>query len=399
MKLRLLCLIVFLAILSGCSSNDNNNQNQSQAGVQKNPMAQQEQFLNQYSTPNQTAFHKTLDGFSQEYREASNEIKKSAVFRKKRDYLLATVPTGKISNWVGTIKRIGTTKGGDFAFVDIESDIAGYKISYKTWNNGLSDFSDNTMIPLNSPVYNQLGNLNEKIKVVFTAQFIKDEQDGFKEGSITESGNVTDTEFIVRFIDIRKFEDALANPFKQPDSNNLPVNSNSQPNNIQPTNNNAYNNTYSQPPNNTNQMYPQISPSAIIGSSQSSADVEGSYVHSAALTIDNNTASCWSEGVPGLGIGENIIINFNGIYKINGMDIWIGHQKSNELFYQNARPTKIRLSGSDGSSDVYYLSDQYGMQRINFTRPINTNFVKITIEQAARGSKYEDTCISEIKFF
>ena len=394
MKLRLLLLIVFIIALTGCGSNDNNNKNQSQAGAQNNPAAQQEQFLTQYSSPNQTMFHNTLKGFSQEYKAASNEIKKSAVCRKKRDYLLATVPSGRISNWIGTIKRIGTTKGGDYAFVDIESDIADCKISYITWNNSFSDIGDRTMIPLNSPVYNQLGNLNEGNKVVFTAQFIKDKQDGFKEGSFTEGGNVTDTEFIVRFIDIRKFEDALANPYKQTDTNNFPVN-----NNGQAANNAVYNSTYSNSSNTGNQMYPPISLNAIAGSSQSSADVEGSYVHSAALTVDNNTASCWSEGVPGLGIGENITINFNGIYKVSGMDIWIGHQKSNELFYQNARPTRIRLAGSDGSSEVYYLSDQFGMQRINFTKPINTKYVNITIEQAARGNKYEDTCISEVKFF
>ena len=57
MKLRLLLLIVFIIALTGCGSNDNNNKNQSQAGAQNNPAAQQEQFLTQYSSPNQTMFH------------------------------------------------------------------------------------------------------------------------------------------------------------------------------------------------------------------------------------------------------------------------------------------------------------------------------------------------------
>lgn len=144
---------------------------------------------------------------------------------------------------------------------------------------------------------------------------------------------------------------------------------------------------------------PPVAGNAIAGATHSSADVEGSYIHSAALTIDNNTASCWSEGVQGLGIGEKIIINFNGVYKVSGLDIWAGHQKSKDLFYQNARPTKIRVAGSDGTSNVYFLEDQFGMQRVNLVRPIETTFISITIEQAARGSKYEDTCISEVKFF
>ena len=51
-------------------------------------------------------------------------------------------------------------------------------------------------------------------KVVFTAQMIKDKQDGFREGSMTEEGNMTDTEFIVKFVDIKKLDDVLKKPAK-----------------------------------------------------------------------------------------------------------------------------------------------------------------------------------------
>ena len=350
---------------------------------------QQKDFINQYSSPNQEAFHNALKGFSKEYRESSNEIKKSAVFRKQRDYLLNTLPSGRVSNWIGTINRISTTKGGDYAAVSIESDIAGYQITYKTWNNKLSDIGDHTMIPLNSALYNKLGNLNEGEKVVFSAQFLKDRQDGYREGSITEKGNVTESEFIVKFVDIRKYKDALATPLQQVGPNNPQSNVYEQSTTY--TSNNQ--NTNAQP------TYPVISSNAIAGSSHSSADAEGSYVHSAALTIDNNTASCWSEGVPGLGIGENIVIHFNNIYRVTGMKIWIGHQKSQDLFYKNARPSAIRVIGSDGSNQLYNLQDIFGPQEINFAQPINVNGIKLIIEKAKPGTTYEDTCISEVLFY
>lgn len=140
-------------------------------------------------------------------------------------------------------------------------------------------------------------------------------------------------------------------------------------------------------------------PGAVAGAYHSSADKEGSYVHSAALTVDGNPASCWSEGVPGLGIGENIVIHFNGTYKVSGMNIWIGHQKSQSLYYQNARPGIIRVEGSDGSSEVYALQDTFGAQRIDFKIPINTKFIRIIVEQSVQGNKYQDTCIAEVSFF
>ena len=142
-----------------------------------------------------------------------------------------------------------------------------------------------------------------------------------------------------------------------------------------------------------------ISSGAVVGAYHSSADQEGSYVHSAKLAIDGNTGSCWSEGVRGLGIGENIEIHFNGNYKVSGMNIWIGHQKSQDLFYQNARPTALRVEGSDGASEIYNLEDKFGSQRVTFKTPITANKVKLIVERVAPGNKYEDTCISEVEFF
>ena len=140
-------------------------------------------------------------------------------------------------------------------------------------------------------------------------------------------------------------------------------------------------------------------PISVVGAYHSSADQEGNYVHSAKLAVDGNTSTCWSEGVKGLGIGENIEIHFNGNYKVNGMNIWIGHQKSQNLFYQNARPIALRVIGSDGSSEVYNLRDTFGGQRVNFKQPITVNKVKLVVERVAPGNKYEDTCIAEVNFF
>ena len=131
----------------------------------------------------------------------------------------------------------------------------------------------------------------------------------------------------------------------------------------------------------------------------SSADSEDQYTHSGTLTVDGDTKTCWSEGVPGLGINENITYRFNKKSKINGLNIWIGHQKTEDLFYKNARPTAIRIIGSDGSNEVYTLQDTMGMQKVTFNRPITTWSIELVVEKVAPGSKYEDTCIAEVSFF
>lgn len=142
-----------------------------------------------------------------------------------------------------------------------------------------------------------------------------------------------------------------------------------------------------------------IPANAIVDVKHSSADNEDGYNHSGALTTDGDTKTCWAEGVPGLGINENITYYFNGNYKVSGLNIWTGHQKSEDLFYKNARPTAIRVTGSDGSSVVYQLTDTMGMQRVTFNQPITANSIKLVVEKVAPGTKYEDTCIAEVNFF
>lgn len=142
-----------------------------------------------------------------------------------------------------------------------------------------------------------------------------------------------------------------------------------------------------------------VTKASIAGASHSSADKEGAYVHSALLTIDGDTKTCWAEGVQGYGIGENIVISFNSTYRVSGMNIWIGHQKTEELFYKNGRPLAVRIIGSDGSNEIYNLNDTIGVQRVNFTRPIDVSNIKIIVEKIAPGNKYEDTCIAEVSFF
>jgi hypothetical protein len=150
---------------------------------------------------------------------------------------------------------------------------------------------------------------------------------------------------------------------------------------------------------NSQSSIPPISVNAIASVKHSSADNEDGYNHSGALTTDGDIKTCWAEGVPGLGINENITYYFNGNYKVSGLNIWTGHQKTEDLFYKNARPIAIRIIGSDGSNVIYPLNDAMGMQRVTFNNPITVNNIKLVVEKVAPGNKYEDTCIAEVNFF
>lgn len=145
--------------------------------------------------------------------------------------------------------------------------------------------------------------------------------------------------------------------------------------------------------------YPSVTMRDIVSATHSSADVDGSYTHGANLTIDGKPETCWSEGVQGAGIGEYVLYNFSGTYKVSGINIMIGHQKSREIFYMNSRPVAITVVGSDGSREKFNLEDKMGSQYKSFSKPMNTSYIKIIVDRVASGSKWQDTSIAEVSFF
>jgi len=149
----------------------------------------------------QIAFHSLNRPYPARYRSGSNEIQKSAIFNEcnkaRKDFLKNS--KFRVIDWIGKITSIGTDQGGDVAHVQIESNAAGFTISYKTWNNRLSDLFTESMLKKGSKVYNQVGQLSEGSLVKFSARFIDSQEKGIEEASMTEQGTVDAPEFIVKF--------------------------------------------------------------------------------------------------------------------------------------------------------------------------------------------------------
>lgn len=166
----------------------------------------------------------------------------------------------------------------------------------------------------------------------------------------------------------------------------------------------------------------------------------GNGKYSALRTVDGNYQTAWVEGVSGYGIGESIFVSMpNNCSVIN---IQGGYGRSEALFYQNSRPKTVRLKCYVGINPTGYVSEitsifkikQYGKEYVldladgdslqSFAFPFQKNqlssfadsvkehyfeqfsepifqmlcFVEIEIVDVYRGSKYSDTCISEIFF-
>lgn len=123
-------------------------------------------------------------------------------------------------------------------------------------------------------------------------------------------------------------------------------------------------------------------------------------IHYPKRTIDGDLSTAWSEGVDGSGIGESIDFGFDTFFNVSRITIWNGYHKSEKLYYANNRPKKIRVdvSNSEESFEIE-LRDIMKPQTIELPNPISTNHVSFTIEDVYYGNSFDDTCITEVKFF
>ncbi|MCX7749767.1 MAG: stalk domain-containing protein [Clostridia bacterium] len=122
----------------------------------------------------------------------------------------------------------------------------------------------------------------------------------------------------------------------------------------------------------------------------------------AAYATDWDVKTAWVEGKKGDGVGEWISIQGkeSGLLEVSGIKIINGYAKSENLYKANNRVKKVKIEFSDGSSMEKEVKDSLmDYQRLEFGKIIKTKFVKITILEVYNGTKYEDTCISGIKFF
>jgi len=150
------------------------------------------------------AFINAVSPFINKYHSAQNELKKSAL-RRKRANAINFVLNEKlvIRNWIGTLRTMQTNSQGKGI---ISVQLEGTKIRVETWNNAISDLTYNTLIEHDSPLYKTISEFKLGDKVMISGTFLSGEADYIAEGSLTEFGAMTSPEFIFRFTDIKKLK-------------------------------------------------------------------------------------------------------------------------------------------------------------------------------------------------
>ncbi len=149
--------------------------------------------------------------------------------------------------------------------------------------------------------------------------------------------------------------------------------------------------------------------------------------YSPGQIADGSITTAWVEGVKGYGIGEAVIIPCLNLKK--PVEIWNGYGKSQKLYKYNSRASKVKVSiiraKMEGvtqygimyedvkivSSIIVNLKDVNNYQKIKipnynvetyvheaFDSKIEyAYFLGIEILDVYKGTKWDDTCISELR--
>lgn len=127
----------------------------------------------------------------------------------------------------------------------------------------------------------------------------------------------------------------------------------------------------------------------------------GRLTYKANNAIDGKLDTCWAYA-QGEAPGATISFYVDEPVSMSGLSLTPGYAKSDALFLANNRVKKIRITLSDESefeADFEDGSDRNAWVTVEFEEPHVVEWVRLQVLEVYPGETYDDTCISEVKFF
>ncbi len=113
---------------------------------------------------------------------------------------------------------------------------------------------------------------------------------------------------------------------------------------------------------------------------------------------DSKQSTVWVEGEKdSSGVGTTLTLSLGEAKTIAAIRIWNGNWYSHDFWVRHNRVKDVELAFSDGSKQVFTLTDEKTPELITLEQPVTTESVRLRIKSIYRGSTFNDTVISEIQ--
>lgn len=89
----------------------------------------------------------------------------------------------------------------------------------------------------------------------------------------------------------------------------------------------------------------------------------------------------------------------DGNHKIRYIVLYLGNWRSDELWDYNSRPKELTIQVGETQKKDVKFSDEKKKFCLSFDEPVDASFVSLYIKSVYEGSRWQDTCISEIELY
>jgi hypothetical protein len=139
------------------------------------------------------------------YLSRTNDIQPEKIRVTRATAIRSALGGYNATNWVGIVADVSTNYDGLGVLVISLSDDPNVSIS--NVNIGFTDIASDILVRKNTPLYDQLGEIKKRDKVVFTGRFLPDTRDFIKESSATLHGSMDAPNYVIRFSSVGKFKE------------------------------------------------------------------------------------------------------------------------------------------------------------------------------------------------
>lgn len=116
-------------------------------------------------------------------------------------------------------------------------------------------------------------------------------------------------------------------------------------------------------------------------------------------TVDHKASTFWVEGEEAAGLGEWIQFDFAQTETVSRIEIRPGNWYSQDFWSRHNRIKEVQLKFQTGAPLRFDLTDKMETQVLTLDTPVSTRFVRIILKGVYPGSTFNDTCLSEVRFF